>query len=106
MADKLPQFEGQDVLGTTAHFNSTVGTTAVAVPSSPGNAISEVLVSCPQQTPNTKKLLVSFDGGTLFKTLEIGEGLVWSLKGSPTQIHVKGNEANVSYEIIMNREPS
>jgi hypothetical protein len=98
-------FETEDLQGSTTHFNGTVGTTAVQVPAVAGNIISEVLIHCPLQTPKTKKCLVSLDGsGTGFLTLEQGTILGWATKGEIKQIDIKGNEAGVDYEIVLNRE--
>jgi len=103
-ANLNPSMEGQDLDGTTTHFNGTVGTTAIALPTVAGAVISEVLFKCPAQTPTTTKCLLSFDGGTLFVTLSQGEFIGWSTKGYLRQIHIKGSAAGVSYEMVMNRE--
>lgn len=103
-ADLLPAFETQDLDGGTTHYNGTVGTSAIAIPTVAGNIISEVVIKCPFQTPTTKKLLVSFDGGTTFFTLDPGEFIGWSVKGSRRQIHIKGGVAGVSYDVLLNRE--
>lgn len=105
MALSSPIIETKDLDGTTTHFNGTVGTTAIAVPASPGSQISDVLVSSLiTNTPN-KNLLVSFDGGTTFFTLVPGTAFSWSCRSGLTQIHIKGSVASVAYEILMNREP-
>lgn len=104
MSNEQPQFEQQDLAGSTAHFNGTVGTSTIAVPTSPGNVISEVIVSCPSQTPFSKRLKVSFDGGTTFHTLKPNDDLIWGIKGEVKQIHLQGNVSSVEYEIVMNRE--
>ena len=97
--------ELEDLVGSTTHFSGSVGTTPIQIPASAGNIIAEVLIHCPLQTPKTKKCLFSLDGsGTGFITLEQGSVLGWSVKGEITQIEVKGNEAGVNYEIILNRE--
>lgn len=105
MADVLPQFENKDLVGSTTQFVGTVGTTAILVPTVATFAISECLVRCPNQSPNTRRLLYSFDGGVNFGTLSPGEFIGWSLKGSPLQIQIKGNVAGVLYEVLVNREP-
>lgn len=104
--DELPQFENKDIYGTTTQYQGTVGVTAIAFPSVASTAIVECLVRCPGQSPNTKRLLYSFDGGITFGTLSPGEFIGWSLKGEIKQIYIKGNVANVSYEVILNREPN
>ena len=95
-----------DINGATSMYVSTVGTTAINIPSVAGNAISTCLVRCAtDNTPISKRLLYSFDGGTTFATLSPGEYIGWSLKGSLTQISIKGSAASVSYEVILNRIP-
>lgn len=102
--DLMPAFELQDLDGSTAHFSGTVGTSAIALPTVAGNIISEVVIKCPFQTPVTKTLKVSFDGGTSFFTLDPGEFIGWSAKGSLRQIYIKGGVAGVTYDILLNRE--
>lgn len=102
--DTESAMEVQDLSGTTAHFTGTVGTISVALPSSPGNIISEVVIKCPFQTPTTKQLQVSFDGGVTYFTLDPGEFIGWSVKGKRRQIHIKGAVVGVVYDVIMNRE--
>jgi hypothetical protein len=106
MADLLPQFENKDIYGTTSQFVGSVGITAISIPTVATTAISEIMVRCPNQTPNSKRLLFSFDGGTTFQTLAPGEFIIWSLKGSLTQIQIKGNVATVDYEVLLNQEPN
>jgi len=105
MVHNPPQFEVEDVLGTTAQFSGSVGTASTAVPAVAGAPITEVLVRCASDnTPVTKRLLVSFDSGTTWLTLSPGEYIGWGFKNLPTQIYIKGSVASVAYEIVMNRE--
>jgi|WetSurMetagenome_2_1015567.scaffolds.fasta_scaffold199831_2 hypothetical protein len=106
MADLIPQFETEDLQGTTTQYTGTVGTSAISIPTVAGTGIAECLIRCPTQSPNTRRLSYSFDGGTTFSILSPGEYIGWSLKGSPTQIKIKGNVASVDYEVILNREPA
>jgi len=104
MAEVAPQFETKDDEGTTTLFATTVGTTAVQVPASAGNNISELLIRCAtDNSPVTKRLLWSLDD-TTYHTLAPGEFVGWEPQGTLTQIYLKGNVASVSYEVIMNRE--
>jgi len=103
-ADFAPSFETQDIDGSSSHYNGTVGTSAVSIPSSADKVISEFILKCPIQTPLTKECLVSLDGGTNFFSLRVGEHLGWSPKGSMKQIQVKGSTSGVEYEILMNFE--
>lgn len=96
--------ETVDAIGSTTHFNGSVNTSAIAIPTVAGNVIAEVLVENAFTNSSTKNLLVSFDGGTTFKTLASGSSLVWSPKGDIRQIYIKGSVGGVDYEILMNRE--
>lgn len=98
------QFETRDTVGTTTHFNGTVGTSATAVPGSATTVISELRVVCPIDQEDGKHLLVSFDSGTTFIDLYRGGFLDWTPKGDKRQIHIKGSKANTKYQIVMNRE--
>ncbi len=102
MADEAPSFESQDIEGSSDHFNGTVGTTAVPIPTVAGDPIHEFLIES-REGNSAKKLFVSFDGGTLFKTVDGGGNMSWAPKGRVTQIHIKASAANHNYEIIMNR---
>ena len=103
MADQTPEFESRDYLGSTDHFNGTVGTTPVSVPSVAGNIIQSVLIS---NTNNafSKTILVSFDAGTNFFTIPRRGSLAAKVKGALTQIQIKGGAAGTDYEILMHRE--
>lgn len=105
MVDVVPGFETVDASGTTAHFNGTVTTSPANVPSSAGNVIAELLIHNTSTLP-TVNLLVSFDGGTTFKTIKPDGVLIWSPKGGLKQIRIKSSTGTASYEIIMNREES
>lgn len=88
--------------GTTDHFNGTVGTSPASVPSSAGDPISSLIISNVNTDP-TKILYVSFDAGTTFKRIVMGDALGADLKGSLTQLQIKGAVAACDYEILMNR---
>jgi hypothetical protein len=102
-ADTNPGFEQQDLYGSTVNYSSTVGTSEVNIPSSPNKVISEIFFKCPSQTPATIKCFISFDG-TTFMTILPGESLGWSVKGLKKQIKIKGNQAGVLYEAVINYE--
>lgn len=110
MSDILPQFEQEDLIGTTKHFNGNVSTSWVSVPAVAGNVIAEAFVRCAVDQLNSCRLYVSFDGGAGYILLAPGEGIGWSIKSSKesvtgiTQISLKGNVAGVVYEVILNRE--
>jgi hypothetical protein len=105
MPDISPQFENSDLQGSTTQFTGVVGVTAISLPPTAGTAIAEALVRCPSQTPNSNRLLYSFDGGANYFTLSPGEFVGWSLKGGVTQVLIRGSVANVQYEVMINREP-
>ena len=102
MNDVAPQFEVDDSSGTTEHFNGSATTTAQNVPPTGTTVVSEVLISCPQQS-GSNKLLVSFDN-TNFITLEKGEKLAWGLRGGLRQFKVKSSGGSVAFEVLMNKE--
>lgn len=105
-ADTVPQFEQTDIVGTTTNLSGTVGTTAIAIPTVAGNPIAEAFIRAPNQTPNTRRLQVSFtSSGGPWVTLSPGEFMAWSLKGKLTQFWIIANVAGVEYEIIINRDP-
>lgn len=92
--------------GSTFQGAATVGTSPLALPAVIGNPITSALIRCPSDTtPGTKRLLYSFDGGTVYAVLTPGEFVGWSPKGDQTQIYIKGNVAAVPYEVIINRAP-
>jgi len=104
--DPIPDFETRDLLGTSDSFAATVGTTLTAVPADAGKVIQSYLIICKiGQTPATKQLLFYTDGGTNPKTIGVGGHVSGKLKGDKKQIHIKGNQAGVEYEIELNREP-
>jgi len=104
-AGRAAQFEQKDIVGSTNHFNLTVGTTAVAIPTVGDKAIAEVLVRCPTQT-GSKTCLVSFEAAIgPFVTLTEGEFIIWSLKGYLKQFWVKAAGAGTNVETVVNFEP-
>ena len=106
MVDAAPQFETEDLLGTTSQYSGVVGVSPVTIPASAGTVIAEALVRCVSSNLITKSLSVSFDGGTTYLVLTPGEFIGWSLKGGVTQLYIKGSVASVAYEIVLNREPA
>lgn len=102
-ADQNPGFETQDLDGSTINYSGTVGTSSVDLPASSNKVISEVFYRCPHQTPTTIRCLISYDG-TTYISLNPGEAIGWSVKGNKKQIKVKGNQAGVTYEAVINYE--
>jgi hypothetical protein len=101
--DLPPSFESQDLEGTTINYSSTVGTTAINIPTTADKIISEVLFRCSLQTPATKRCYISFDGTTYF-TLIPGDIIGWSVKGRKKQIKINGNTTGVLWEAVVNYE--
>ncbi len=109
MSHVAPEVDTKDTLGTTKHFNGTVGITSTLVPTVSAGKIGNVLVRNPNSNGVTEVLYVSFDGGTNYLSLSRGEFAGWYPKsnesGTPiTQIRVLGSTADVNYEIIMDFE--
>lgn len=107
MVDSAPEFEMTDGLGTTKQLAGAAGVDAVALFSPVGGAIEEIIIRCPLQTPNTKKLYWSFDN-VVFHELSVGEFVGWeprkdSANQPINQLYLKGNVAGVNYEVIANR---
>ena len=104
MADISPQVETQDNLGSTVHDNGTVGTSLAQIPTSNTKVIADLNIECMESNVDAARLLVSFDGGTNFKTLLPGDNLSWTFRGDAIEIDIKGNQAGVIYESIFNVE--
>jgi len=105
MADRKLQQETIDVRGETVHINETFTTSEVARPAVASGVISEVLIDVLEtEDDDTGDLLVSFDGGTLFKRIHTGGALIWSVKGRVTQIKLKTTSGSIDAELLINRE--
>jgi len=100
MADLAPQFEGQDNVGRTQVYAGTAGIVESLVPLASGQIISGVGID---NVSNTE-FLVSFDGGTSFKTIDKSSFLSWNIKGEIRQLRVKTLSGTADYEIIINFE--
>lgn len=98
-------FEIQDMDGSTVHYNSSVGTTPVAIPTVADKEISEFWIENPiDNTPVTETLSFSCDGGATYTALKVGESMVWTPKGGIKQIYIVGSTASVDYKMIVNYE--
>ena len=104
MAYKNEYFESRDTEGTTTHFNGTVDTSAVSLPSSADTIISEFTLTNTNVDSDTKLLQVSLDSGSSWFTIYQGISLTWSPKGNVKQIQIRGSESSVAYQCLMNRE--
>lgn len=104
MSDLAPQFESVDRLGTSVPYTSTVGTSAVSIPSSDGNAISEFTVYNPQTNPKSAILYISIDNGTTYRQIPWGSEWGWGVKGQVKHIKLKASAASTAYEAVINFE--
>lgn len=93
-----------DLAGTTNQINGTATTVPSFAPISAGNSISQILVRSVLENAKENKLLVSFDSGSNFFTLNRSESLIWSLKGDVKQIILKSSQNSADYELIFNQE--
>lgn len=91
---------GVDQLQEPVHFNGTVGTSTIKVPTVAGNAIFEMTVTNIEDTDATKDLLFSLDGGSTFATIKNDGVIELDNLGGLTQIDLKGAVASVGFEII------
>lgn len=110
MADQAPSFETQDVLGTTQHYNGTVGTTPILLPTTAGAKISTFLIRNPMGNGAATTIFVAADGQLTYISVTRGEAFQWSPKktaaGSPiTQIRIYASANASTYEAIMDFEP-
>jgi hypothetical protein len=104
MADVSPSFEATDVLGTTEHYNGTVGLSTIGVVPVPGRVVSRAFIKMPVQSPSSRRLQFSFDGIS-FIDLEPGASIDWDTKENVTQLSLKANQAGTTYQVLLNREP-
>jgi hypothetical protein len=105
MVDQLPDFETVDNKGDTLQESGSVSLVQIAVPAVAGAPISEFLIQCPEDQDLDGRLYVSLDGGTNKMTLYPTGHWGWTPKGqSVTQLTLWANQANVDYEVVINRE--
>lgn len=108
MVDPHPEFEQTDTAGSTDEYTSSVGTTAVLVPSTAGNDIEEIGIRCTVDQANNRRLEYSYDGIN-YKRLRVGEAREDEPRGGIKQVWIRAagsGVTTVSYEIIMNRGQS
>jgi len=104
MADLPPMFEIVDEGGSSVQYTSTVGTSAISLPSSASNAIQEFTVYNPQTNPKTAIIYVSWDGGTIYRQIPWGSEWGKTLKGRLTQLKIKASAAATNYEVTIDYE--
>jgi hypothetical protein len=111
MAIESPQWEMEDRLGFTEPYVGSVNTSASLFPSVASTPIEQFFVHCPQQTPNTVKLLFSTDNVTYFE-LAPGESMQAELRNNVSgnlpiyQLYLKGSVNGVKYQLLFNRAKS
>jgi hypothetical protein len=98
-------FEIQDMDGQTIHYNGSVGTTPIAIPTSANKIIAEFFIENPiDNSPATETLSFSCDNGVTYTALKVGESMIWTPKGRIRQLYIKGSTASVDYKMIVNYE--
>ncbi len=107
MPDSIPQFEVTDQLGTTGMYAGTVDQTGISLPSVAGDPIDSVGIRNTIDQPFASRLEYSYDNGTNWCRLAVGEARDQDLRGYVTQIKIRaaGSLTTCKYEVIMNRGP-
>lgn len=107
MSDSLPQTEITDQLGSTDMFSGSVDATGINLPTIAGDPIDEIAIRCAIDQPFASRLEFSYDGGTNWARLAVGEAREDELRNYVTQIKIRaaGSLATCKYEVIMNRGP-
>lgn len=108
MTDSIPQFEMADKVGTTDTFTGTVTTTAINLPTIASTYIDEIGIRCTIDQPFASRLEFSYDGGTNWFRLCVGESSHVEPRGNITQVKIRaaGTLTTCKYEVIMNRGPA
>jgi len=105
MADLLEEFEITNVLGITAMLSGSVNASGINLPTVATTDIEEVAIRCAIDQPFASRLEFSYDGGTTWCRLAVGEAREDMFRGSIKQIRIRsaGSLATCNYEVIMNR---
>lgn len=108
MTDSIPQFEIKDSVGETLQYSGSVNQTGVSIPAVAGNPIDHVSIRNAIDQPFASRLEFSFDGGTNWSRLAVGEARDDELRGGITQIKIRaaGSLTTCNYEIILARGPT
>ena len=105
MSDSPPRQEIADNQGSTIQQSGTVGTTPISIPDPAQTPIGEFIIQCPEDQDLENRLMVSLDGGSNWLTIYPSGHWAWTPKGqSIDQLTVKGNQAGVEYEAVLNLE--
>ena len=108
MTDNAPQFEQTDKLGVSESYCGTTDATGITLPASPGAyLIDEIAVRCSIDQPFASRLEFSFDSGTNWHRLAVGEAWAEEPRGNISQIKIRaaGALSTAQYEIRVNRGP-
>lgn len=83
-----------DAASIAKHFNGSATTTAAPV--DVGTGVAAIVI---ENMDATNNLLVSFDGGTTFKTVK--PGIILTVDVSTRNLVVKSSAGTVNYEILV-----
>lgn len=107
MTESTPQFEIADKLGSTSQYSGSVNQSGTFLPAVAGDPIDGVSIRNAIDQPFASRLEFSYDGGTSWCRLAVGEARDDELRGDTTQIKIRaaGALTTCNYEVIMNRGP-
>ena len=107
MGDLIPQVEIKDFLGETLQYSGSVNQTGIFLPTVAGNPIDHVSIRNAIDQPFASRLEFSYDGGTNWCKLAVGEARDDELRGGITQIKIRaaGALTSCNYEVILARGP-
>lgn len=107
MVHSTPQMEITDQVGTTNQYSGSVDQTGILLPALAEDPIEEIGIRCAIDQPFASRLEFSYDGGTNWSRLAVGEAREDELRGQIKQIKIRaaGSLSTCKYEVIMNRGP-
>ena len=102
---EMGDLEGPNYSVVPEHYNGSVTAgTPVTITHSNGTGIRSALIDNPSKGPNANPasvdvLLISFDGGTTWKSLGRGESL--SITALFTDLRIDSDNGTINYEVII-----
>lgn len=107
MGNSTPQMEIKDSVGVTNQYSGSVNQTGIFLPLVAGDPIDSVGIRNAIDQPFASRLEFSYDGGTSWSRLAVGESRQDDLRGEIKQIKIRaaGTLTTCNYEVIMNRGP-
>lgn len=105
MANVKAEFEMTDKEGTTVMYAGAVGTAGANIPSVAGKYIDEIGIRCAVDQANNRRLEFSFDAGTTWHRLRVGEWRETEPRGTITQVRLRAagtGVTTVNYEVEIN----